>query len=135
MADKILFVDDEAELCFMLSRFFKLYGYDVLTADTPDRALELANEPVLNVIVMDVNLADLAGKDGSKLMGAIKKKHPQTPIILYTGLEKSDIEVRDMLNLGAYELVSKSAPMEILLKVVQSAGRATPSLVRSAKSK
>jgi two-component system response regulator HydG len=134
MAKKILLVDDEAELCFMLSRFLQRYGYDVMAADNASRALELADGASYDAIILDVNLADLAGRDGSNLMAAMKKKYPQTPIILYTGMTKEDVEVKDMLDQGAFELVSKATPLETLLKAVQraeNAGANPPKPVRS----
>jgi len=135
MAEKILLVDDEAEVCFMISKFLRLRGYEVLVADNPVVALELSEDATLKAIILDVNLADLAGKDGSALMAALKRKHPLSPIILYTGLDGEDEEVKDMIKQGAHQHVSKVAPLEDLLKAVQNAGNPAGAPARSTRSK
>jgi DNA-binding NtrC family response regulator len=126
MPDKILLVDDEADICRMISDCLRLYGYEVVTADTPQLAIQLAAKTPFNVIILDVNMADLAGRDGSNLMAAMKRKHPQTPVILYTGMSTEDGEVQDMLKQGAVAHVSKGDTLEVLLRAVQKAAQPLP---------
>jgi DNA-binding NtrC family response regulator len=121
---RILFVEDEVELSLMIADCLRVYGFDVLTADTPGRALRAATNAMFSVIVLDVNLADLTGNDGCNLMVALKRRHPQTPIILYTGMAPEDLEVQDMLAQGAYLHVSKGDSIEVLLKAVRNASKA-----------
>jgi DNA-binding response OmpR family regulator len=122
-AKRILFVEDEVELSFMIADFLRIYGFDVLTAETPDDALEIAETASFNVIILDVNLADLAGRDGSNLMAALKRKHPLTPIIIYTGMNAEDLEVREMIAQGAHKHISKGDSVELLLKAVRNADK------------
>ena len=122
-AKKILFVEDEVELSFLIADCLRVYGFEVLTADNPGTALEYAANATFKVIILDVNLADLAGRDGSNLMAALKRKHPHTPIIIYTGMAADDLEVRDMIELGAHQHVSKGDSVEVLLKAVRNAAK------------
>lgn len=124
MAEKILLVDDEADVRFLISKFLKLQGYEVVTAENPQLALAAADGSALSTIILDVNLSDLTGTDGTALLSRLKQKHPTAPIILYTGLAGEDAELKDMLKLGVHAHVPKGAPLDALLKAVQSAAKA-----------
>lgn len=114
----ILFVDDEGEIRFAASRFFKQLGYKVSTAESAEEALRVADSVPLQAIVLDVNLA---GEDGLKLMTFLKHNHPGVPIILYTGVVHDDETVKKLLSQGAHQYLIKGTSFDELLKVVQGA--------------
>jgi DNA-binding response OmpR family regulator len=120
MTGTILFVDDEAEMRFIASNYFRHHGYGVVTAENADEALRLADGIPINVTVLDVNLA---GEDGVRLMAFLRRHHPRVPVILYTGMQHDEETVQKMLCNGANQYISKTAPMEELLKAVKSAWR------------
>src|SRR5277367_3303535 len=99
-AKHILFVDDESEVRFTASRFFKQHGYKVSTAENAEEALKVAGGTPLQVIVLDVNLA---GEDGLKLMTFLKHNHPDVPIILFTGMVHDDETIKKLLTQGAHQ--------------------------------
>jgi len=117
-AKQILFVDDEGEVRFTASRFFKQHGYKVSTAENADEALRVADGVPLQAIVLDVNLA---GENGLELMTFLKHNHPGVPIILYTGMVHDDETIKKLLSQGAHRYMVKGASLEELLKVVQGA--------------
>lgn len=60
MRDKILIVDDEADIVSMLKDYFTLNEYDVLTALYGLDAIKMAsNQP--DIILLDVNMPDVDG--------------------------------------------------------------------------
>jgi DNA-binding response OmpR family regulator len=120
MSGTILFVDDEPEVRDTAANYFQHFGFKLLAAENPKEALNLAVRFPIDVVVLDVNLADLAGQDGSNLMSSLKLKLPGTPVILYTGLDEDDLEVKEMLKQGAEKVVSKAASLNELLKVIQA---------------
>jgi len=71
------------------------------------------------VIVLDVNLN---GESGVVLMKFLKRNHPGTPVILYTGMQHDDESIQNMLQNGAQQYVRKGT-MEELLKAVESAAK------------
>lgn len=119
MSGTILFVDDEHEMRHMAANYFNSFGYKLLSAENADDAMRLAAANAVDVIVLDVNLADLAGKDGSNLIAALKRGHPAIPVVLFSGLNCEDEEVKDMLKAGAERFVSKVDSLNDLLKAVQ----------------
>jgi DNA-binding response OmpR family regulator len=120
MSGTILFVDDEPDLRIAASNYFHHFGYNLLTAENADEALGLADRFPVDVIVLDVNLADLAGKDGSNLLASLKRKRRDTPIILYSGLAEGDAEVKDMLRQGAHRFVPKAGSLNGLLEAIRN---------------
>lgn len=117
MAGTLLFVDDEADLRFMASSYFEMAGYKVLAAENAEEALRLLQDASLQAIILDVNLS---GKGSSELLSALKKSHPQTPVILYTGRMEDDDGVKALLKQGADKYVLKDGSLEKLLQAVQS---------------
>jgi DNA-binding response OmpR family regulator len=119
MSGTILFVDDERQMRDMAANYFHNFGYEFLAAENADDALRLASAHPVDVFVLDVNLTDLTGKDGSNLITALKRKHSNTPVILFSGLAREDHEVKDMLKAGAHQFVAKVDSLNDLLKAVQ----------------
>lgn len=62
MRDKILIVDDEADIVTMLQRYFTFNGYEVLTAGNGLKAIEMA-EKQPDLILLDINMPDLDGME------------------------------------------------------------------------
>ncbi len=113
---KILFVDDEPEMCFMVSNIFRHHGFEVMTAENVDVALDLADGIPLDVIVLDVNLS---GEDGLKFMSYLHRNHPDVPIILYTGMQHDDDVIKQALQQGARQYLRKGGPLDELVQAVQ----------------
>jgi DNA-binding response OmpR family regulator len=61
MAQRVLVVEDEADIAFPLVRTLEREGYDVLWVDSGQKALEsLTSEPV-DVVILDLGLPDIDG--------------------------------------------------------------------------
>jgi two-component system response regulator VanR len=116
MAEPILFVDDESDWRQVTEMYLKDSGYEVMTAKDGTDAMSQTEGLSLGLIILDLNLA---GEDGLMLMKFLLHNHPGVPVILYTGQEHSDEEVRQMLRQGAQRYVRKGRLAE-LLEAVQS---------------
>ena len=79
---KILFVDDEKNVRLMYEKVFTQEGYEVLTAESGERALEiLRQDPSVDLVVLDIKMK---GMSGLEAMQQILKEHPGLPVILST---------------------------------------------------
>ncbi len=115
-AKHILFVDDEGEVRFTASRYFKQHGYKVSTAENAEEALRVADGVTLHAIILDVNLG---GENGLELMTFLRHNHPTVPIILYTGIVHDDETVKKLLSQGADRYLIKGGNLDELFKAVQ----------------
>ena len=111
----ILIVDDEASIRDLLSEFFRKRGYRVSTAATPEEAQSMTDSVPINLVILDVLLSDC---DGMELLESIKKKHPNLPIIIMTGIGFDEELLKEAQQKGAAGYVSKTLPLDQLLMEV-----------------
>ena len=81
---KVLVVDDDIGLLKLVSGYLRQESqYDVITASSPVRALELIkSEPHIDLLISDV---DMPGMRGPELLLQVKRVSPQTACILMSG--------------------------------------------------
>ena len=109
---KILVVDDEQDICEILQYNLETEGYEVVTANSAEEALEL---PLLEygLILLDVMMDEMSGFQMARKM----KDNPATapiPIIFITALEGEDNMVKG-LNIGADDYITKPFSTKELL--------------------
>lgn len=118
MKQHILVVDDEAPIRDVLSGYFEKHGYLVTAASTGSDALRLANEVPINLIVLDIALADA---DGLELLETLKAAHPNLPILILTGMGFDEELLQEARRKGASGYVSKQLPLDqLLMEVVRA---------------
>jgi len=79
---KILLVDDDAELCALLSEFLQTDGFAVETLNSGDAAVaRLLQSDEFDTVVLDIMMPGMSGLDVLRNVRAKK----QTPILMLTG--------------------------------------------------
>ncbi len=101
---KILIVDDEKEMCSVLSQYFQNEGFEVDTAYDAYEALEKAHRFQYKYLLVDLVLP--GGLNGLDVIKKIKKSSPATFIIAYSGFCDLDITER-VINAGANNFIAK----------------------------
>lgn len=122
---RILIVDDEINICTLLSKFLSKHGFKTDSTMTGAQALKMLKETPYDLILCDYRLKDT---DGAQLLSDIRTLSPQTVVIIITGYSDVRIAV-DMVKNGAYDYISKPLyPDEILAlvhKALEHPGTAT----------
>lgn len=123
---KILVVDDEPEIRFMLEKFFVRQGYTVLTAGSGEEAVKAVTEYVSGkseadkktpfMVLMDIRMP---GMDGLLALSKMKQIDKKIPVIMISGLN-DDQSTREAMRLGAYDYIMKPFNMEYLEMVVMT---------------
>ncbi|KQP93779.1 Fis family transcriptional regulator [Methylobacterium sp. Leaf113] len=110
-AERVVFIDDEAEVCRANRQSLELDGFRVETFGAAGPALTaiLADPPGL--VITDVRLPDL---DGNALFARLRTIDPELPVILITGHGDIRMAVAAMRD-GAYDFLAKPYPAEALL--------------------
>ena len=106
---KILVVDDELDICEILQYNLETEGYEVVTANSAEEALELTLQEYA-MIILDVMMGEMSGFQMARKL----KDNPATsqiPIIFITALEGEDNLVKG-LNIGADDYISKPLSMK-----------------------
>jgi two-component system response regulator HydG len=125
---KILVIDDDNDMCVLLTRFLTRNGYEVASAASGKTAIEWLkkNEPVL--VLCDFRLDDMTG---AELLVKIKEMYGAVPVIIITGY--SDVkDAVEVMKMGAYDYVTKPLfPEEILLTIKNALSNEKPDYVAS----
>jgi len=103
MPKKILIVEDEPGILVSLRDEFESEGYTVCTAESGDKALEMAKEQNPDLIILDIMLPVLNGYEVCK---RLRMEGDTTPIIMLTVKDKEVDKVLG-LELGADDYVTK----------------------------
>ncbi|MBA2423130.1 MAG: sigma-54-dependent Fis family transcriptional regulator [Chitinophagales bacterium] len=108
---RLLIIDDDVDICSLLTRFLLKHGYEVEAVHAGNRGLEKLAEHAFDLVLCDFRLQDT---DGRELLKKIKSLYPKTSVIIITGY--SDIKVAvEVMKLGAFDYVTKPLiPAEVL---------------------
>ena len=111
---KILVVDDDNDMCLLLTRFLTRNNYEVASANSGASAIEWMKKNKPDLVLCDFRLDDMTGVE---LLSKIKMTHPEASVIIITGY--SDVkDAVEVMKLGAYDYVTKPLfPDEILLTI------------------
>jgi DNA-binding response OmpR family regulator len=112
---RMLIVDDELGISESLKDYFELENYQVQTASSGNKALEILNNQNFDVVISDVRMPD---GDGRFLLKSIRKMGPKKPIvIMMSGF--SDLSIDEVLKEGGTALLSKPFQPHELLEIVK----------------
>src|SRR6202045_563380 len=98
----ILVVDDDAELCRLVSRFLGAEGYSVQTVQTSGLGVERALSGSYDLVVLDVMLPEI---DGFEVLRRIRTKS-NTPVLMLTA-RGDDLDRILGLEMGADDYLPK----------------------------
>lgn len=79
---RIMFVDDEPEILEILQDIFEGSSFEIITAGTGGKAIELVKESLFDLILCDLKLPDISGVE---VLKKAKEKQPGTVAILTSG--------------------------------------------------
>ncbi len=102
---KILIIDDEKDICFLISEILKDEKYITTSALNSDDALNKFNENKPDLVILDVWLSN-SRLDGIELLQEFKKLDNKIPIIIISGHGTVDLAVKSIKN-GAYDFLEK----------------------------
>jgi two-component system, NtrC family, response regulator len=115
--DTILVVDDEKNYLLVMETLLTGAGYEVLTIDSGEEALEQVRRNDLDLIITDMKMPRMSGIE---LMEQLKKVYPDLPIIMMTAYGTVEKAVEAMKK-GAFDYILKPFKNEELLLTVHKA--------------
>lgn len=127
MKRNILIIDDDMDMCGLLSRFLERKGYDTATAHTGSKGLAKFKEGHFDVVLCDFRLGDM---DGVHVLNGIRDINSSAIVIIITGY--SDIKMAvEVMRLGAFDYITKPLiPEEVIALIEKGLAAETGAQVR-----
>lgn len=117
MSELILIIDDDKDLCKVLSTFLKKKEYEVEVAHTGEDGLKILREHEFDLVLCDYRLPDMTGVE---TLRKIKVINPKAAVVIITGY--SDVRTAvETFKYGASDYVTKPLyPDELLVTVKET---------------
>ncbi|HQI79948.1 MAG TPA: response regulator [Deltaproteobacteria bacterium] len=118
MAEEILFVDDESYILDIAQQIFADRGMDILTAGSPQAALDIVKGHEIAVLVSDNHMPGMRGID---LLSRVKVISPDTVKILMTGFADLETALEAINRVEVYRFLVKPWENSQLVAIVVDA--------------
>ncbi len=117
----VLLVEDDDDLREMLALNLERHGYEVEQATDGEQGLEIAREVRPDMVVLDLMLPKL---DGRQVCRLIRERDPDVPVLILTALDR-EIDVVNGLDAGADDYMTKPFSLREFLARVKALLRRT----------
>jgi signal transduction histidine kinase len=114
---KILVVDDEKVVRDGCHRVLTGKGYEVLTAENGQVAMDILGNEVVDIILLDLKMPVMSGEE---VLEKTRAKYPEIPVIIITGHGTVDTAVECMKQ-GAYDFITKPFQIDQFLLTINRA--------------
>jgi DNA-binding NtrC family response regulator len=114
---RLLIVDDDTAMREMLASLFRDRDYSVEEAASAAEALEQAGEQCFDVVLSDIRMP---GKTGIEMVGELRGRLPETPVVLMTGFGSIDSAVESM-RAGAFDYITKPFEPDTVVLTIERA--------------
>jgi DNA-binding NtrC family response regulator len=114
---RLLLVDDEPEIGWILARALGEMGFEVATAETAQAALAAFESQAPELVLLDLRLPD---GDGLDVLRRIRELDEHVPVIMLTGHGTIESAVRAMKG-GAFDYLIKPVHLEEVRVVIEKA--------------
>ena len=114
---KILVIDDDVEMCELLSDVLQGEGWSVVSISDSLEASRILRKEEYDVIITDLRMKGLKGLD---LLGEARKVASLTPVIIITAFGTIESAIKAM-KMGAYDYITKPFRTDQLVLTVKKA--------------
>lgn len=114
---RILIIDDDMDMCRLLSQFLQRKGFENDFAHTAAKGLAKFSDSNFDLVLCDFRLGDM---DGRQVLQEIKKQKQEVPVIIITGY--SDIKMAvEVMRHGAFDYITKPLVPEEVINLINRA--------------
>ena len=117
----ILVVDDDSAIRLSLKMLLTRAGHEVMTAASPDEAMEIVRSTAPSLVMLDMNFSRFTtGEEGLTLLRKIKLFRPEVPVILMTAWGSIPLAVSG-IHAGAFDFITKPWDNRVLMQRISTA--------------
>jgi len=115
LSERVLVVDDEKDICRVLTKILELVGYEVESAATGEEALRLVPEFSPELVFLDYMMPDMTGLE---VLREIKERAPDVYVVMVTGRGSEEVAA-SVMKAGASDYVIKPFERERIVGVAK----------------
>jgi len=119
----VLVVDDDQGVCDVIATILEPEGFDVVTANSGEQAMDLFSERIIDIVFTDIHMG---GISGFELLSRIANLDETVKTVVMTGFGGYDMVLKS-LQTGAYDYLEK--PLEDHTRVASIARKAHESVL------
>ncbi|MDX2029033.1 MAG: response regulator [Blastocatellia bacterium] len=119
---RVLIVDDEPMIRWVMTQALKDWGFESIEAETASSARARFEEGAPDIVMLDINLPDASGLE---LLRRFKRERPEVPVIIVSG----DVVVENTLQAlrgGADNFITKPIDLKEMRLALEGAGAKAP---------
>lgn len=132
--DRVLIIDDDVELCELITEFLKDEGFSVTSAHDPEAGLSLLASELFSIVILDVMLPKFTGFE---LLRRLRNSGNNVPVLLLTA-RGDEVDRIVGLEIGADDYLAKpfntreltARLRAILRRLTPAAASANPNIIR-----
>lgn len=114
---RILVVDDEDSIRWVLSKTLHKLGLDVDLADCGASANKLLKKNMYDLAILDIKMPDISGLE---LLSEIQAEHSNMPVIMMTA-ESSMENAVEAMKRGAFDYITKPFDLDVIVNTITKA--------------
>lgn len=118
MLTRVLVIDDDEELTEMLKLVLEPNAFEVFTANTGSKGIELVRLTDPDVLILDLLMPDMDGWDVCRTV----REFSNVPILVLSALSKPGLVAR-ALDEGADDILTKPMPISMLIAHLKKLAR------------
>ena len=122
---KILIVEDDVKVLDFITRLLSTKGYSTVKAEHGRQAIQVASTTRPDIVILDLSLPDCSGIE---VLVQLKAMDEAIQVIILTGYG-SQKAVRDAMELGAFDFLTKPFEVGELCDVIQRAILTEPPII------
>jgi len=111
---KILVVDDEPDLCWILDQTLKTEGHEITKVERGKAAKQIIKDVSFDIAFIDIRLPD---DDGFSIAGFLKKHNPKAKVIIMSGYYYPEDEILQEKNVDGF--ISKPFDLNKIDEMIQ----------------
>ncbi|NTW56480.1 MAG: sigma-54-dependent Fis family transcriptional regulator [Chlorobiaceae bacterium] len=116
MDTTILVVEDEVVQLESIAGFLAKQGYRVLKSQRPQKALDIAAQEAVDIVLTDFRMPEMTGVE---LLSALKQRNPAVEVIIMTAFGSVESAIEAM-KLGAADYITKPVDLHRLQTTIRN---------------
>ncbi len=117
MEARVLIIDDDQDMCVLLEKGLRGWGFRVQWLTSADEALDLLLAEDFSAVVTDLNMPGLNGVDFCQ---RVAKNRPDLPVLVITAFGSMETAIAS-IRAGAYDFITKPFDLETLALALERA--------------